>query len=114
MWNKRDDMIVRNRLPYNAEPPSSVLASSEITPVDAFYVRNHGPFPDIAVEQWQLTVDGLVDKPLTLAYEDLTTNLPPALGDSDASLRGQPARGAGARAADTRQGSLGARCDFDR
>jgi sulfite oxidase len=76
MWNKRDDMIVRNRLPYNAEPPSSVLASSEITPVDAFYVRSHGPFPDIAVEQWQLTVDGLVDKPLTLGYEDLTTNLP--------------------------------------
>src|SRR6202035_4147029 len=76
MWNKRDDMIVRDRLPYNAEPPPAVLASSEITPLDAFYARNHGPFPDIAVEQWQLTVGGLVDKPLTLTYEDLTTNFP--------------------------------------
>ncbi|OBF39448.1 sulfite oxidase [Mycobacterium sp. ACS1612] len=73
MWNKRDDMIVRSQLPYNAEPPPSVLASSEITPVDAFYGRNHGPFPDIAIDEWQLTVDGLVDKPLTLDYEDLTT-----------------------------------------
>ncbi|MFG1929392.1 sulfite oxidase [Mycobacterium sp. NPDC048908] len=73
MWNKREDMIVRSQLPYNAEPPPSALASSEITPVDAFYARNHGPFPDIAVDQWQLTVDGLVDKPLTLDYEDLTT-----------------------------------------
>jgi sulfite oxidase len=76
MWKKRDDMIVRTQVPYNAEPPPSVLASSEITPVDAFYARNHGPIPDIAVEHWQLTVDGLVDKPLTLSYEDLTTNLP--------------------------------------
>ena len=48
MWGKRDDMIVRGQLPFNAEPPPSVLASSEITPVDAFYARNHGPFPDIA------------------------------------------------------------------
>src|SRR5260370_30933489 len=76
MWNKRDDMIVRGEQPYNAEPPPSVLASSEITPLDAFYARNHGPFPDIAVEQWQLTVAGLVDRPLSLTYDDLTTNFP--------------------------------------
>lgn len=75
MWNKRDDMIVRTELPYNAEPPPWVLASTEITPVDTFYARNHGEFPDIAVDEWQLTVDGLVDKPLTLTYEDLTSNL---------------------------------------
>ena len=76
MWNKRDDMIVRGEQPYNAEPPPSVLASSEITPLDAFYARNHGPFPDIPVEQWQLTVAGLVDRPLSLTYDDLTTNFP--------------------------------------
>ena len=59
LWGKRDDMIVRGQLPFNAEPPASVLASSEITAVDAFYARNHGPFPDIAPHQWQLTVDGV-------------------------------------------------------
>lgn len=76
MWNKRDDMVVRTELPYNAEPPPSVLARTEITPVDAFYARNHGQFPDIAIEQWQLSVDGLVDKPLMLTYADLTTTFP--------------------------------------
>src|SRR6266404_3703861 len=65
MWGKRRDIIVRDRLPFNAEPPGSVLACAEITALDAFYSRNHGPFPDIAPEQWRLTVDGMVDKPLT-------------------------------------------------
>ena len=41
--------------------------------MDAFYCRNHGEFPDIAPEQWRLTVDGMVDKPLTLTYDELTT-----------------------------------------
>jgi len=74
MWGKRGDMIVRGQLPFNAEPPASVLASSEITAVDAFYARNHGPFPDIASHQWRLTVDGVVDKPLTVTYHQLTTD----------------------------------------
>jgi sulfite oxidase len=74
MWGKRDDMIVHGHLPYNAESPAAVLASSDITPIDAFYARNHGPFPDIALQQWQLAVDGWVDKPLTLTYEQLITD----------------------------------------
>jgi sulfite oxidase len=73
VWNKRDDMIVRGELPFNAEPLPSVLAIAEITPVDAFYARNHGPIPDISPEQWRLTVGGLVDKPLILTYDELTT-----------------------------------------
>jgi sulfite oxidase len=48
MWGKRRDIIVRDRLPFNAESPSSVLAGAEITALDAFYSRNHGPFPNIA------------------------------------------------------------------
>jgi sulfite oxidase len=73
IWGKRRDMTVRGRLPFNAEPPAAVLAGSEITARDAFYCRNHGPFPDIAPEQWRLTVDGMVDKPLDLTYDQLTT-----------------------------------------
>jgi sulfite oxidase len=72
-WGKRDDMIVRGRLPYNAEPPPAVLAGSDITPIDAFYARNHGRFPDIAPEHWRLAVDGLVERPLALTYGQLTT-----------------------------------------
>jgi sulfite oxidase len=71
MWGKRPDMIVRDGSPFNAEPPSTALAGSEITAIDTFYSRNHGPFPDIAPEQWRLQVDGMVDTPLTLTYEQL-------------------------------------------
>jgi sulfite oxidase len=74
VWGKRADMIVRGEVPFNAEPPPSVLASSEITSVDAFYARNHGPFPDITPQQWRLTVDGLVDTPRTLTYDQLITD----------------------------------------
>jgi sulfite oxidase len=72
-WGKRRDMIVRAQLPFNAEPPASVLAGAEITAVDAFFCRNHGPFPAISPEQWHLTVDGMVDRPLTVTYDQLTT-----------------------------------------
>ncbi len=73
MWGKRPDMIVRGRVPFNAEPPAAVLADGEITALDAFYSRNHGPFPDIAPEQWRLTVDGAVDTPLEVTYDRLTS-----------------------------------------
>jgi sulfite oxidase len=72
LWGKRRDMTVRGRSPFNAEPPASVLAGGEMTALDAFYSRNHGPFPDIAPEQWRLTVDGMADKPLTVTYDELT------------------------------------------
>jgi len=73
VWGKREDMIVRNPSPFNAEPPASLLAEGGITGVDAFFSRNHGAFPDIPVEEWRLTVDGMATKPLELTYEELTT-----------------------------------------
>ena len=69
---KRADFIVRERLPFNAEPPGEVLAGRAITALDTFYCRNHGAFPDVPAQQWRLTVGGLVDVPLTLTYEELT------------------------------------------
>ena len=72
-WGKRADVIVRTEAPFNAEPPPTVLAGDEITPVEAFYARNHGPFPDMAPAQWRLTVGGLVGTPLTLTFDQLTT-----------------------------------------
>jgi sulfite oxidase len=77
MWGKRRDMTVRDRSPFNAEPPASVLAGAEITALDTFYSRNHGPFPDIAPDHWRLKVDGLIDKPLTLTYDQLVTGFTP-------------------------------------
>ena len=49
------------------------MADGEITALDAFYARNHGPFPDIAPKRWRLTVDGAVDTPLDVTYDQLTS-----------------------------------------
>ncbi len=43
----------------------------QVTPLDTFYGRNHGPIPHIDAALWRLRVDGLVDRPLELSMEDL-------------------------------------------
>ncbi len=73
VWGKRDDMVVHETAPFNAEPTRSALANSEITPVDTFYARNHGGVPDIATDEWHLTVEGLVDQRLSISFDELTT-----------------------------------------
>ena len=70
-------MVVHETAPFNAEPALSVLARDEITPIGAFYSRNHGPVPKIETTGWQLTVSGLVDRELTLSYDELTSRFAP-------------------------------------
>ena len=53
-------MIVHQDEPLNAEPPRGALAGAPVTPVDRFYVRNHGPVPAAAAP---LRIDGLVTQP---------------------------------------------------
>ncbi|MCD2190819.1 sulfite oxidase [Actinomycetospora soli] len=71
-------MTVHSDQPYNAEPPPSALAGSDLTPTDAFYCRNHGPVPDLDPGSWRLRVDGRVATPLTLSLDDLRGRLPEA------------------------------------
>lgn len=78
MYGKRPDMTVHSDEPFNAEPPRAALAASTLTPLDAFYCRNHGPVPEADAGQWRLTVDGLVTTPLSLSLEDLRTRFPVA------------------------------------
>ncbi len=68
---KRVDMVVHEDGPINAEPPGSALAADDVTAVEAFYVRNHGPVPEIDPSLWRLTVDGLVERRLELSLQDL-------------------------------------------
>ncbi|MBP0458299.1 sulfite oxidase [Streptomyces montanisoli] len=70
LWDKRDDMVVHEREPFNAEPPPAALAG-RTTPLDTFYSRNHGEIPDIDPAAWRLTVDGLVEQPLELSLAEL-------------------------------------------
>ncbi len=71
-WGKRDDMIVHEAEPYNAEPPRSAL-TDQLTSVDSFYVRGHGPVPDVDPATWRLHVDGQVTHGLELSLEQLRT-----------------------------------------
>src|ERR1700730_2604609 len=64
-------MIVREGDPFNAESPRSALAQGPLTEIEAFYVRSHGPVPDVDPAAWRLTVDGLVEQPTALTLAEL-------------------------------------------
>jgi sulfite oxidase len=68
---KRPDMIVHDEAPFNAEPPPRALARSDVTALDAFYVRNHGDIPQLDPDRWRLRVEGLVAHELELSLDDL-------------------------------------------
>ena len=69
-FEKRDELIVHEQEPFNAETDRGSLVSS-VTATDAFYVRGHGPVPDVEPDDWRLRVDGLVERPLSLSLETL-------------------------------------------
>ena len=62
MWDKQTGMIIHQRSPFNAESPRAAL-KDDITPIETFYSRNHGPIPDISARSWQLNVAGRVANP---------------------------------------------------
>ena len=62
--------IVRSVRPEDLETPHA-LFDSWITPNELFYVRSHLYTPSIDVTTWRLSVDGEVERPLTLTLADL-------------------------------------------
>jgi DMSO/TMAO reductase YedYZ molybdopterin-dependent catalytic subunit len=67
-------LILREKEPENLEFPFASL-DRFLTPNDQFYVRCHFPIPTVDLRTWRLKVEGAVDKPLELTFEDLK-NLP--------------------------------------
>jgi len=63
-------MIVREREPLNLEMPFGSL-DGFITPVDRFFVRSHFSIPQIDESSWRLRVEGEVETPLELTYDDV-------------------------------------------
>src|SRR5207244_13291710 len=57
--------------PLVLETPIEQLADF-ITPTKAFYVRNHFPIPQIDKSKWRLRVEGEVEKPFEINFEELT------------------------------------------
>ena len=67
----KDGLTVLNDRPLNAETPPHLL-DDPITPTVRHFIRNNGvPPDDVDAGTWTLTVDGLVDSPMTLGIADL-------------------------------------------
>jgi len=63
-------LIVREQEPLNLEMPFSSL-DGFITPNESFYVRCHFPIPEISTDNWSLKIEGEVEAPCELSYDDL-------------------------------------------
>lgn len=74
---KREGLIVHQADPLNAETPRTALADDPLTPLDAFYVRCHGPVPRLEPGSWRLRVEGLVERPLVLSLATLRERFEP-------------------------------------
>jgi sulfite oxidase len=73
---KRAGMIIHERQPLNAETPRYALLEGLLTGTDAFYVRSHGPIPELDLSAWRLEVGGLVAEPLRMSLADLQADFP--------------------------------------
>jgi DMSO/TMAO reductase YedYZ molybdopterin-dependent catalytic subunit len=68
--NFRDGRIVRGEAPLNLEMPFEKLEGF-LTPTESFYVRTHFPIPSIDRNAWWLHVEGDVENPFAINYEQL-------------------------------------------
>jgi len=69
-------LIVRSQQPFNAEPELQRLVASAVTPVEQFYVRNHGPIPDFEAAEFRVKIEGLVHKPAELSLAQIQDAFP--------------------------------------
>jgi DMSO/TMAO reductase YedYZ molybdopterin-dependent catalytic subunit len=63
-------LTVASESPYCAETPLGDL-NSWITPTERFFVRSHFAVPEVDVSTWRLVVDGEVDEPLSISFDEL-------------------------------------------
>src|SRR5438094_8714204 len=66
----RDGRIVRSEEPLNLEMQFETVENF-ITPTESFYVRTHFPIPKIDRDAWWLHIEGEVEKPFAINYEEL-------------------------------------------
>jgi DMSO/TMAO reductase YedYZ molybdopterin-dependent catalytic subunit len=62
--------IVRSEKPLNLEMRFETL-DGFVTPVESFFVRTHFPIPKIDRKTWRLRVEGHVERPFDIGYDDL-------------------------------------------
>jgi len=67
----KDGLTLLNDRPLNAETPPHLLDDA-VTPTNRHFIRNNGiPPEDADPATWTLTIDGLVDTPMTMTIADL-------------------------------------------
>ncbi len=69
--NKHPRFVVHHEQPLNGGSPLDLLVQTAITPLDLFYVRNHGTVPTIDPATYRLTVRGE-----QFSLDDLRQNFP--------------------------------------
>ena len=70
MAQDKTGMNVLSKRPEDLEMPLSGF-SDYLTPIDRFFVRTHVYVPKVELNDWRLSVDGEVAKPLTLTMDEL-------------------------------------------
>lgn len=66
----RDGKIVLSEEPLVLETLLEELTDF-ITPTKSFYVRNHFPIPKIDKDKWRLRIEGEVEKPFEISFDEL-------------------------------------------
>ncbi|KAL3449461.1 hypothetical protein BJX65DRAFT_272346 [Aspergillus insuetus] len=76
----RDPRLIRltGVHPFNVEAPLTPLFQEGfLTSPELFYVRNHGPVPQVRDEDipnWEISIEGLVENPITLSFKQILQN----------------------------------------
>lgn len=73
---KHTSLLVRQEEPFNAEPPLKLLRQAFVTSRKLFFVRNHGPVPEVDDANYCLKVKGGVKNPLELSLEEIQRKFP--------------------------------------
>ncbi len=63
-------MIIREKESLNLEMRFGSLDAT-LTPVETFFIRSHFAVPDIPMKTWRLKIEGEVENPLELTFEEL-------------------------------------------
>lgn len=59
-----------------ARPKSRESFRQWLTPIEEFYVLNHYPTPEIAPDEWRVSITGQVDEPVELSVEEIVEEYP--------------------------------------
>lgn len=63
-------MVMREREPLNVEFPFSTL-DEFFTANESFYIRNHFETPEVKEKTWKLKIEGAIENPFEIGYEEL-------------------------------------------